>query len=179
MIFGFLAASRDEKFIYGSERPGYPEKTVSHETTMNWLGFMKNHGIKRVCCLLTKDSFDDYDQNLLTLYDQYFGNDKTCWAPIKDFHLADSSVLTKKILPFLEASALNNEHVVVHCAGGKGRTGHVLAAWLVFKHQYSIEQALSEVISMGRSPYEAIEMGNATHGQLVTLLAKCNQSIEK
>ena len=68
--FRFKAASRDEKIVYGSERPGYPKESVGNTLVMDWIQFMENRGIKRVCCLLTKDSLDYYDEDLLRAYRQ-------------------------------------------------------------------------------------------------------------
>lgn len=44
----------------------------------------------------------------------------------------DFEALTGKILPFLLEADKQSEKVVVHCSGGVGRTGLVLAAWLVY-----------------------------------------------
>jgi protein-tyrosine phosphatase len=49
-----------------------------------------------------------------------------------------------------------NEKVVVHCAGGIGRTGHILAAWLVSVRGFSNKDAISAVIRTGRNPHEAV-----------------------
>lgn len=177
--FRFKAASRDEKIVYGSERPGYPKESVGNTLVMDWIQFMENRGIKRVCCLLTKDSLDYYDEDLLRAYRQGFGNGNVCWAPVEDFHLSDIAMLTARILPFLSDSEAKNNPVVVHCAGGMGRTGHVLAAWLVRGRQYRIEKALSEVVTMGRNPYEAVEEGTATIEQLYALLGACSPNDRK
>ena len=61
----------------------------------------------------------------------------------------------------------------MHCAGGRGRTGHVLAAWLVFGRGFSIDEAVAAVKEMGRNPFEAVEAGNATVAQLHGLLQTC------
>ncbi len=45
---------------------------------------------------------------------------------------------------------------VVHCAGGIGRTGHILAAWLVSVRGFSNQDAISAVIRTGRNPHEAV-----------------------
>jgi protein-tyrosine phosphatase len=59
----------------------------------------------------------------------------------------------------------------VHCSGGSGRTGHILAAWLVHHRGLSVDDALDAVISTGRNPWEAVHCGNATEEQLRCLLA--------
>ena len=87
--------------------------------------------------------------------------------------MADISTLKEKILPFLGDSDAKQERVVVHCSGGSGRTGHVLAAWLVYGRGFEVEDALSEVNKRERDPREAVNCGNATENQLYELLNKC------
>lgn len=115
---------------------------------------MKRQGIKRVCCLLPDNQLARYSA-LLDTYQQAFGNNYVCWAPVADFHLSDLETLTKKILPFLTEAEKLGEKVVVHCSGGIGRTGHVLAAWLVSDRGLSNKAAITAVRRTGRNPYEA------------------------
>lgn len=107
---------------------------------------------------------------LLKIYREELGEDKVCWAPVEDFYLCGYNMLTKRILPFLKET---DERAVVHCSGGSGRTGHVLAAWLVAGRGFSVERALAAVVEMGRNPHEAVEVGNATEGELHALLERC------
>lgn len=148
-IYKFAAAWEHEPIVFGAARPGYSNKQV-----LDWVEFMKCFGIKRVCCLLPDNQLACYSA-LLDTYQQEFGNNCVCWAPIADFHLADTETLTKKILPFLAQADLQGEKVVVHCSGGIGRTGHVLAAWLVSGRGLSNLAAIAAVRRTGRNPYEA------------------------
>lgn len=165
--------------MYGSQRPGYPKESVGHGLVIDWIQFMKDKGIKRVCCLLAKAQLDLYDEELLEIYRQEFGHDNLCWAPVEDYHLSDVHTLTEVILPFLTNADAGQEPVVVHCAGGLGRTGQVLAAWLIHGRGYGIDQALMEVKNMDRNPYEAIEAGNTTMEQLYNLLGSCSHNGSK
>jgi protein-tyrosine phosphatase len=147
--YNFAAAWEHEPIVFGASRPGYSNRQVS-----DWIEFIKNQNIKRVCCLLCEEQLARYS-NLLGIYQQEFGNQKVCWAPIKDFHFSNLETLTQKILPFLRAADKQSEKVVVHCSGGIGRTGHVLAAWLVSNRGFSNQDAIAAVKRTGRNPYEA------------------------
>jgi protein-tyrosine phosphatase len=148
-LYKFAAASENEPIVFGSARPGY-----SNEQVTKWIKFMQSQGIKRVCCLLPESQLTRY-ANLLDIYRQTFGLDHVCWAPIKDFHFATSKILTHQILPFLATANQNDEKVVIHCSGGVGRTGHVLAAWLVAGRGFSNKAAINAVKQTGKNPHEA------------------------
>lgn len=149
-MYKFDAADEKETIVYGAAKPGY-----SNEQVANWIQFMHEQGIQRVCCLLANAQLIRYSENLLEKYHQKFGNNKVCWVPIEDFHLADTETLTQIILPFLNKASQESEKVVVHCGGGIGRTGHVLAAWLVHSRGISNREAITAVKKTGRNPYEA------------------------
>jgi protein-tyrosine phosphatase len=116
---------------------------------------MQCQNIQRVCCLLPESQLARYS-DLLDTYRQTFGLNRICWAPIKDFYFATPEALTCRILPFLAVGNQNQEKVVVHCSGGIGRTGHVLAAWLVAGRGLSNQEAIAAIKQTGRNPYEAI-----------------------
>jgi protein-tyrosine phosphatase len=149
-MYKFAAASVQELIVFGAARPGYSDRQVNA-----WLEFMKNQGIQRVCCLLSATQLCRYP-DLISIYQQNFGSDRVCWSPIEDFSLVDRSTLLHQILPFLSIAHHQNEKVVVHCSGGVGRTGHILAAWLVAKYGLSNQEAIVTVRQNGRNPHESV-----------------------
>jgi protein-tyrosine phosphatase len=157
-MYKFAAASADESFtkcglypiVFGSARPGYADEQVSQ-----WIEFMHDRDIQRVCCLLTQKQIARYG-DLLDNYRQAFGKEHVCWAPIEDFSLATPELLIDRILPLLAIADRKQEKVVVHCSGGIGRTGHILAAWLVAGRGFTTESAILSVRQTGRNPYEAV-----------------------
>ncbi len=149
-MYKFTPAAENEAIVFGAARPGYSEEHLNA-----WIEFMQSQAIQRICCLLAPVQLTPY-ANLLNRYRQTFGPDQVCWAPIEDFHIVAPRTLSCQILPFLALANQRQEKVVVHCAGGIGRTGHVLAAWLVAGRGFSTQAAIAAVQQTGRNPYEAV-----------------------
>jgi protein-tyrosine phosphatase len=147
--YKFSPAREGETNIFGSSRPGYSDLEV-----MDWIKFMRGQNITKICCLLTDSQLNNYSQNLLHRYQQEFGIDNIFWAPVEDFTLSKPDNLKNQILPFLKEAEKLGEKVLVHCSGGIGRTGHILAAWLVSGRGLSNQQAIEAVKKTGRNPYE-------------------------
>lgn len=165
----FAPAAPDEDVVYGACCPGWHSAAPHAVAIGQWISFMQESGIERVCCLLTGRQLDAHDANI-GRYEDAFGEAKTLHAPVPDHRLADLSTLEDDVLPFLEAADEAGEPVVVHCLAGIGRTGHVLAAWLVAGRGYDPHRAIETVQEMGRDPLEAVEHGNATRQGLLDLL---------
>ncbi|WP_421654434.1 protein-tyrosine phosphatase family protein [Leptothermofonsia sp. ETS-13] len=172
-MYKFAAASEHESIVFGACRPGY-----SNVQIRTWIQFMKTQEMQRICCLLAEDQLARYP-NLLDFYQREFGGENVCWAAIADFEICDPATLQNKILPFLTASDQRQQKTVVHCSGGIGRTGHVLAAWLIFGRGLSRQAAIRAVQQTGRNPYEAVIVAPLRGKNPFQVLAKLHQLYEK
>jgi protein-tyrosine phosphatase len=171
--FGLGAATSGEPFVFGAQRPGYGGTSVTEEEVDEWFRFMRQEGIKRIVCLLPDDQLRYYTnvpEGLLHAYEAAFGAEWVSHHPILDFHLCEEDKL-RAILAVLHEANAAGEKVVVHCSGGIGRTGHVLAAWLVNARGYSAPEAITATRAMGRNAREAVEAGRASEADLMGLLS--------
>ena len=168
----FGPAYRDETIVFGASRPGYPAVDVLPAKTKAWIEFMKSQGIRRVVCLLPLNQLSYYREDLLNTYREAFGTSDVCHAPIEDYRLSSVENL-KILLEFLAESERLRRKTVVHCSGGSGRTGHVLAAWLVHARGLDPYSAVNAVerAEPPRNPREAVHAGNATEDELIELLS--------
>jgi protein-tyrosine phosphatase len=177
VTYNFGPAAAAEQCVFGAARPGrgFEMGKIPDRAVRDWIDFMRSRGIERVCCLL-EDQLREYESDLLQCYRQEFGAVNVCSAPITDFTLASPEQLIGTILPFLAESAASGRRVVVHCAAGMGRTGHVLAAWLVYGRGMSNQAAIRAVTNTAASryPYEATPGGDS----LSELLNKCRAAAE-
>jgi protein-tyrosine phosphatase len=114
---------------------------------------MEEQDIERVCCLLSEKL--EYYDSLLERYQIEFGPQKVRHAPIGDYGIVSDDTFHEAILPFLREAVDESEKVVVHRSAGIGRTGHILALWLVYGRGYGLEDAIATVRQTGRNPLEA------------------------
>lgn len=157
-------AAPGEPTAYGACRPGYAPGSPREGVIEHWATSMQTAGIERVCCLLHRPQLARY-LDLLGEYRALFGPAKVCHAPVKDYHLAEPATVDR-VVSFLREADAAGEPTVVHCSAGLGRTGHLLAAWLVRGRGYDPEAALATVEDMGRTPREAVRLGNAAEAEL-------------
>ena len=150
-MYKFAPADTQEIIVFGAARPRYALESVEQ-----WIEFMQRQKIQRICCLLERDCLSRYPIDLLEIYKEQFGRKNVLWQPIADFQLPQSSNLIEQIIPWLIRSEQNQEKVVVHCSGGIGRTGVVLASWLVARRGFTNREAISAVKQNLRNPHEAI-----------------------
>lgn len=104
-----------------------------------WVEHMKVKGVTRAMSLLSPEELTFYASPLPEQYNKAFND-----SIIIDMKAAGAH---EKAMAFLEAADEAGEKVVLHCSGGQGRTGLILAAWLVKKHGMSPEQAVSEMMA--------------------------------
>ncbi len=167
--YRFAPAAPDEAVVYGACCPSW-HSAGSHEQAIDqWLSFMQDAGIERVCCLLPGRQLDAHDANL-SRYEDAFGTASVRHAPVPDQRLVAIETLQEDVLPFLDDADTAGEPVVVHCLAGIGRTGQVLAAWLVRARGYTPQAAIETVREMGRDPFEPVDHGNATRQDVLDLV---------
>jgi hypothetical protein len=166
--FHFGPARSGERTVHGARAPD-----SSLTGILEWTGFMQSRGVTRVCCLLDQGQLAAFPVNLEAEYKKHFGAERILMWPVEDHHLCSRQALTGHILPFLYTADMTGERVVVHCWGGNGRAGHVLAAWLVTARGLTPLEALEATQKAGRLPQEAVLAGNATIDELIELLAGC------
>ncbi|NJO97925.1 MAG: hypothetical protein HC764_19590 [Pleurocapsa sp. CRU_1_2] len=58
-MYKFAPATRQESIIFGAERPKYTQKSIAQ-----WIKFMQQQEISRVCCLLESKQLARYPLDL-------------------------------------------------------------------------------------------------------------------
>jgi protein-tyrosine phosphatase len=174
----FAPAAPDEPIVHGAAAPGWDRvptgRSTDDDPIERWIDAMTARGIARVCVLLTDRQLERYD-GLLDRYRVVFGDHAVRHVPIDDHHFADPDVVIEDLLPFFAEADAATEPVVTHCLAGIGRTGHVLAAWLVGGRGFDPGEAVRIVAETGRDPREAIAAGNATEDDLAALLSAASE----
>jgi protein-tyrosine phosphatase len=165
----FAAAAPEEEYVHGACAPGWHSVGDRETVVSAWIAAMEAQGIERVVSLVAGRQVDATGATVAR-YRDAFGWESVLHAPVPDHRLASPETLRDEVLPFLEASVGREDPVVVHCLAGIGRTGQVLAAWLVHGRGYDPEAAVDAVTEAGRDPTEAVREGRATEDALLALL---------
>lgn len=91
-------------------------------------------GIKSIVCLLEDNSnIENYNKNGF----------KNLWLPVAD-DKAPTFEQVEKLVEFIDEQNKNNNPVAIHCQGGKGRTGTLIASYLIAKGA-SFDEAMEKI----------------------------------
>ncbi|MFB6309886.1 MAG: protein phosphatase [Salinirussus sp.] len=170
--YRFGPADPAEPHVYGACAPGWHVTGAVSEAVEDWIAFMRGRHVERVCSIVPGG--DHAGAGNLRRYREEFGRKHVTHAPIPDGRLPDLAVLRDDILPFLASARANDTRAVVVGLTGVGRTGVVLAGWLIRHRGFDVQEAIGTVREVGRDPRAVVERGEPSRGDLHDLLAALN-----
>jgi len=119
--------------------------------TADELGWVVDQGIKSIVTVreiaLPTDWFNGGDINYLHL-------------AVEDFGAPNIEELVQAV-DFIDQQISSGRPVMVHCAAGKGRTGAVLAAYLIKKQKLTAEQAIEKLRGIRPGSVQSISQETA------------------
>jgi hypothetical protein len=144
--FNFSAASafRDNCLIFGAEQPGAQVERnapgcIKMSSITSWSDHMKCFGIKRVLSLLNKEELSYFDSP------GYLPSVASTGLIVESVNVFDPGSFGT-ILNYLNNADAAGDKVVVHCTGGEGRVGVVLATWIMKKYGVDSGTAVDEIL---------------------------------
>ena len=101
----------------------------------------------------------DLTESPVKLYEHYDGTYRK--IPMKD-HAGPSLPLLRDAVGFIREQNSHGQAVLVHCLGGLGRTGTVLACYLIEEHKMRPEEAIDAVRTRRPGSIEKVQEGSVS-----------------
>ncbi|KAF5834676.1 hypothetical protein DUNSADRAFT_8558 [Dunaliella salina] len=143
--YNFGVASDLDQVVHGAARPGANAEDGQPTDAQldDWVNYMKSKGISRVVGLLSGKEISTYKEPPVESLKK-----RGMKAMNLDLDTMEKLEASNAAVQEFEDAAKSGEKVVVHCWGGSGRTGSILAAWLCRKYGLSPEEACNATCSV-------------------------------
>lgn len=125
--------------LAGASRPGAHGSSIASD-----LALLRGRGIQSVLTLT---------ETPVLAHDLAVAGLDSLHVPVDDFH-APTTQQMLRALAFIDASLAESMPVVVHCLAGQGRTGTILAAWLL-RSGLSDDDAIAEIRALAPGAIES------------------------
>lgn len=125
--------------LAGCSRPGAHGQSVASD-----LAILRGHGIQTMLTLT---------ETPVVAHEIEAAGLDVLHLPVDDFH-APTTQQMLQALAYIESSLAENMPVAVHCLAGQGRTGTILAAWLL-RSGLSADDAIAEIRALAPGAIES------------------------
>lgn len=143
--YNFAPASTRDEVLYGAARPGAsqqlcyrPDLKLPASVITEWAYWAKGEGFERVITLLSPSELDTYQGSVVDVLSHQFSGH---YSNI----VMDRPGALQQVLAAVRTAQEAGDKILVACWAGAGRTGQVLAAWLVQQYGLTPEEAAEEV----------------------------------
>ncbi len=120
--------------------------------------------IEHVVCLVSDEEIAEKSPDYLAAMGRHQVPGKLWRLDIPDYGIPNDAAELERMLELVRERLDHDESVVIHCAGGRGRTGMV-AALLLVRMGMNLDGALTAVLKSGSAP--------DTREQMDFLVARC------
>lgn len=127
-----------EDSIYAGEYPF----AINQKFGIKKLDVLKSIGVTTIIDLTESGELFDYSNIVCDINHYKF--------PIKDRNIPDSFENVYNLMSYIENAKSGNGTIYIHCWGGVGRTGTIVACWLVYNGM-SANEALAHLNELWKS----------------------------
>ena len=145
------ATARPGEILHGCMRPGSMEmgaQKVTKEELVAWSDDMKARGISRVIGLLSQEEIESgYEIPPAELFTLDSKNGLVAF----NVNEAEYPKSVDSVMKLVDTAEKAGEKVALHCWGGSGRTGTMLAALAMKRYGLTLDQATGEILAYSES----------------------------
>ena len=150
----YLGSAPGSSYLYSLGKNKKYDYLEEAEETEKDVAMLKEMGIEYVVLLQTLSELNYVEPSLIELYKS--AGIKVIHYPVQDMNIPKDPGSFDRLLSTIFSLLRNNKSVLIHCMGGKGRTGLVAAALLIKTGKVNASKAINYVRSIRPGAVETL-----------------------